>query len=290
MWFVFAISFALITSVTGIILKQIMKEVDEYLALLVSGILALPTLFAIVLIFYQVPVFDGVFVEAVVASTGVSVIAAVLAYRAIKISEISLVNPISAFNPVFTAFVAYVTLGESIGIRGVLGIALVVLGAYLLNVSKIKKGSLLAPLMALVEHRGVQLSFVAYFLWAITPVFQKTAIGHTYPTVPAFASMAGMLGSVVIYFPLTLAKSKKPVYFVKKYLRQFLLVGLLGGVGQALAFAAFGLVDLGVATAVFKVSMVFTVILGWAFFKEKNIKDRLLGSLVMLGGVILLVV
>lgn len=52
---------------------------------------------------------------------------------------------------------------------------------------------------------------------------------------------------------------------------------------------AFSLTKLGYATAIFTLSMPFTVILGWLFFKEKDIKARFLGSVVMLIGVILLV-
>ncbi len=288
MWFWFAISFAFITSISTVIYKRIMKEADEYLTLFVSGLFSLPVLLAIVLIFYEIPKFDGAFVWLVISSVLVNIVAAVLSYRAIKISEISLVNPISAFNPVFTALIAFFALGEKIPTRGVLGIILVVLGAYLLNVSKAKK-DFFAPFRALIAHKGVQLSLVAYFLWAITPIFQKTAITHTVPNVPAFASLVGMLGSVAIYAPLTYKNSKKPIYLAKKYLKLFLLGGILGGVGQAVAFAAFSLTDLGIATSVFKMSMIFTVILGWLFFKERNIKDRLLGSAVMLTGVILLV-
>ena len=156
------------------------------------------------------------------------------------------------------------------------------------KLSKSKKG-IFGPIKALAKHRGVQLSLLAYLLWAISPTFEKTAIFHTVPQVPPFAPLVGMIGAIVIYTPLVAKLSKKPVVILKRYLKLFVLSGFIGGIGMAAAFIAFSLANLGFVTAVFKLSMIFTVILGWLFFKEKDIKDRLLGSAVMLAGVILLV-
>lgn len=288
MWFFFALTFAIASSFSTIIAKHVMREMDEYAYLLFTGIVTMPFLLAIILYFYQIPRVDSTFFLSLAAATAIGVVGAILAYRAIKISEISLVSPISAFNPVFTAIISFFALGEKIGPKGALGILLIVTGAYLLQVSKTKKG-IFAPLVALATHKGVQLSFVAYFIWAVTPTFEKTAIFHTNPQVPPFASLVGMAMSTIIYGFLALKYSSKPIDLAKKYFRFFLLVGLLGGIGMAAAFTAFSLANLGFVTAIFKLSIIFTVILGWLFFKEKDIKDRLLGSLVMLAGVVLLV-
>lgn len=288
MWFPFALTFAIVTSLTVIIAKRIMKEADEYLYLWLNNLFTLPFLLAIVLIFYQIPRIDRSFILATVGAVAISVVAAILAYRAIKISEVSLVNPISSFNPVFTAIISFIVLGEKISFRGVLGILLVVGGAYLLQISESKKGAL-APIKALASHRGVQLSLVAYFLWAITPSLEKTAIFHTSPQVPPFASLAGMVGAIALYTPIVAQVSKKPIDIARRHLKLFVLSGFLGGIGMTAAFTAFSLANLGLVTATFKLSMIFTVVLGWLFFKEKEIKSRLLGSIVMLIGVVLLV-
>lgn len=287
MWFPLALTFALITSVAVIIAKRVMRETGEYLYLWLTTLFTLPFLFFIVIYFYQIPQVDKTFFLAISASLTLDVFAAIFAYRAIKISEISLIAPIAAFNPVFTAIVSSITLGEIIGIKSVAGISLICIGAYLLQISKRERGWL-APFKSLLTNKGVQLSLVAYFLWAITPVFQKTAILHTTPQVPPFVSLAGIVGMAVIFAPIAAKFSTKPVFFVKRYLKLFVILGILGSVGSAAAFIAFSQAQLGLVTAVFKLSIIFTVILGWIFFKERNIKDRLLGSSVMLTGVVLL--
>ena len=288
MWFFFALTFAITSSFGSIIAKKVMREIGEYLYLWLAGIFTIPLLFLIVIYFYQIPQFDKVFLYAIGASILLDVLAAIFAYRAIKISDISLVAPISAFNPVFTAIISLIILREALDLRGWIGILLICGGAYLLYLSKAQK-DLTSPIKSLLANKGIQLSLMAYFIWALTPIFQKTAILHTNPVTPPFVSLFGMLGTNAIFGLLAIRSSQGNFGVVKKLSPLFIIVGLLGAIGQAAAFTAFSLTNLGFATAVFKLSMIFTVILGWLFFKEENIKDRLLGSLVMLAGVVLLV-
>lgn len=287
MWFLFALAFALITSITTIVAKKIMQDTGEYLYILLTTVFTLPFLFLIVIYFYEIPQFDKTFLLVLAASTSLDVLAAIFAYRAIKITEVSLIAPMAAFNPVFTTGVSFIALGEKIGVRGIIGILTVCVGAYVLQISKRQKGWL-SPIRTLLVNKGVQLSLIAYFIWAITPIFQKTAILHTTPQVPPFASLVGTVGLGIAFVPIVAKLSKRPVFFAKRYLKLFILLGVLGATATASAFIAFSQAQLGFVTSIFKLSIVFTVIFGWLFLKEKNIRDKILGSTIMLAGVILL--
>lgn len=288
MWFFYAIIFALLSSFGTVIAKKILGKADVYLGLWLHNLFTIPFLLVIILIFYRIPRIDQSFSFSVVCSVGLDVVAALLAYKALKMSEISLVNPISSFNPVFTAIISYFVLGEKIPFKGCLGIVLIVLGAYLLQFKEVKYG-FFAPFKALLTHQGVRYSLIAYFIWAITPIFQKNAILHTTPQVPPFVSFAGLIGTTLVYTPLVKKYSRNVFPIAKLFFGLLLLGGLLSGLAQVGAFMAFSLANLGFATAVFKLSMIFTVLWGALFFKEKNLKERLLGSVVMLFGVVLLV-
>lgn len=243
---------------------------------------------AISLVFYRIPNLDTTFWLVTIFGTLISVVAAILAYRAIRNSEISLVNSISAFNPVFTTIISFIVLGEKIAIKGVFGVLLVVVGGYLLQLSEAKK-DWLRPLKALLRHKGVQLSFLAYFLWAVTPAFEKTAVIHTTPNNPPFAAFVGQVIAVIILFPIVAKLSPQNIKKGLKMWKMFLLNGFLAGAAISLAFIAYKLTALGALTAVLKLNLVFVPVLGWVFFKERDFKERLLGSVVMLIGVILLV-
>ena len=288
MWFPFALSFAITSSLSVVVAKRIMKGVDEYKYLFASSLFTIPFLFLVSLIFFPLPRLDSTFWVVTSVGTGVSVIGAILVYRAIRQSEISLVNPISAFNPVFTALFSFLLLGEVVGKKDFLGIATVVVGAYFLQLSKTKKG-IFAPIRALILHPGVRLSFVGYLLWAITPAFEKTAILHTFPQNPAFAALIGQIVALGLYTFMVFKTPSNILSDIRRNWKMFLIIGFLSGLGITLAFVTFTLTSLGIATAVFKLSMIFIPVLGWIFFKERDIKERLLGSFVMLIGVILLV-
>jgi uncharacterized membrane protein len=288
MWFLYALTFAFVSSLSVIIAKKVMKNMGEIDFLLYSSLFILPFLFLISSLFFERPQLNQKFWIATVVGTVISLTAAILAYRAIKNSEISLISPISAFNPIFTTLVSAVTLNEIIKPKTGLGILVIVLGAYLLQISKTSQG-LFFPIRALVSHKGVQLSFAAYLLWSITPTFEKTAILNTFPQNPPFAAMMGQIIAIVIYSLFVIKKKGNPLKAIKTNWKLLIISGLLGGIGITAAFKAYTLNSLGPVTAVFKLSMIITVFFGWLFFKEKDIKERLLGSFTMLAGVILLV-
>lgn len=288
MWFIYALSFAVLSSISVVIAKKVMISMDQYSYLFVGNFFGFFAQLAILLIFFQIPKIDLVFIYSVLASSAIGSLGGVLAYKAIRESEISLVGPIASFNPVFTALISFFTLKEAISFKEISGIIIIVIGTYLLEISKTKKG-LFAPIKGLITHKGVQLSFIAYFLWAVTPTFDKTALFHTQPQTPSFVGLVGVFFSAILYGLLTLKFSKNKLEKIKNNSGLLLLVGILGAVGAVVALTAFGLQKLGLVTAIFKLNVIFSVILGAVLFKEKNIKDRLLGSLVMLAGVILLV-
>ena len=75
---------------------------------------------------------------------------------------------------------------------------------------------------------------------------------------------------------------------LKMNLKWFVVNGVGTAFSQAAAYAAFALVYLGYATSVFRLSVLFIIILGGVFLKEERIKERLLGGAVMVLGTILL--
>jgi len=208
-------------------------------------------------------------------------------FFAIKRSSISLIAPIASFSPVFTTFIAIFALNEVPAPVKFMGILLVVVGAYLLNVADIKQG-ILTPFETLFSNKGVLLFLLANFLWGITPIFQKKAILETTPQIPLFASVMGMFFVFLFLTPFALKKSIEYLNKVKSNMKWFLINGVGTAFSQAAAYAAFALVFVGYATSIFRLSTLFIIIMGGVFLKEKRIKERLLGASVMLAGAILI--
>jgi len=288
MWFWLALTFAILSSINVLIYKNILKRSDEYVVAWISSIFTLPVLALIVLLFYQIPRVDWFFAFGIIGTVSLNVMAGILSFRAIKLTDISLIAPISAFNPVFTTLISFFTLKETPDLKGVIGIATIVIGAYVLNLTSFKDG-IFVPFKKLFSHKGVVLALICNFIWGITPVFEKIAIKHTFPQVPPFVSLVGSFSLAVAFWPIMLKKSRSPLTQIRIHLRSFLLAGVFGGIAGAAGFTAYSLTKLGYATAIFKLSMIFTVIWGYLFLKEPAIKEKLLGSVIMLIGVLLLV-
>src|SRR5206468_8916826 len=70
--------------------------------------------------------------------------------------------------------------------------------------------------------------------------------------------------------------------------RAFLLAVVIAGIAPLFGFTAIALGLVGYVTALFKLSAVFTIVWAWLFLGEENIRQRLLGTVVMLiGGVLI---
>src|SRR5229473_321584 len=95
----------------------------------------------------QIPHVDGVFMAALSASVLLNWAATLLSTIALEQADAGLLSPLFTFNPAFTLLVAWLTLAEVPGVRQTIGVAVVLFGAYLLEVEEARTGPL-APLRA----------------------------------------------------------------------------------------------------------------------------------------------
>lgn len=287
-WFWLSLFFAIWTSFSISIIKRLTQKTHFLFIIFAGNIFAFPFLVALIYLMGGFPSVSPKFYLLMISSSVFDFFAAISSYFAISISPISLISPISSFNPAFTTIFAALAIHEIPSPIKLIGITMIVSGAYLLNVSDIK-GGLFLPFKKLFTNRGVLLSLFAYFIWGITPIFQKQAIFETKPVTPLFASLFGNLIVAVLILPILLIKVKNPLKQLGRTWKWFLLLGPFSALAQWAAFTAVILAPLGLVTSVFKLSVLFTILWGFLFFKEKRIKERLLGGVIMILGTLLLV-
>lgn len=288
-WFWLSLGFAFWNSILISIVKRLTQKVHPLLYLLVGFITSIPFLLILVYITGGVPHVYPKFYSLLFLDTILDSLAAISSTVAIMISPISLISPISAFNPLFTTIIAWISLHEDPTPVKLLGILIVVIGSYLLNIRDIKNG-LFYPFKKLYSHRGVQLYLIAQLLWGITPIIQKAAIAQTQPPSPIFTAFFIWLLMTAVILPIVLLKVKNPIGELKGTWLIFLLLAPIGTLATWAAFTAFTLANLGEVTSVFKLSVLFTILWGFIFFKEERILDRLVGAGVMIAGTLLLVI
>lgn len=287
MWVFYAVSYALLSSFGTFIIKKLGKKISFLPLLYIFLIFNIPLTFFLVLFVGGIPKTTPNFYVYMGLSGFLDTIAFVAAFLAISKSDISLLSPISVFSPVFTTIIAAFTIGEIPDPKKIVGILIIVFGAYLLNVTQIKQG-ITAPFKSLFANKGVLLFLLSHTIWSITPIFQKKAIFETTPQIPLYASVVGMCFGFVFLTPFALKKVLGFVKEVKANIKWFMANGIGTAFGQVAAYGAFSLAYLGYVTSIFRLSILFTIILGGVFLKEERIKERLLGASVMLLGAILL--
>lgn len=289
MWAFLALGAAMLTSFNPILYKRMLKDAEPILVVWGSTFLSLPLLglftFALA---SQIPTLDWLFVVGVIGSASLNVIAHLASTRALKLADASLVTPLLIFSPVFTLLISAVFLSEIPSTRGLLGVGLVLLGAYWLNRSS--ETGWLAPFKSLAITPGVTLVLLAGLLWAITPLFEKIAILHTNPESPRFAAFAATTLLVFILTPAVIVRGKSAIVKLSLHRRELILTGLIAGVAPVLGYTAFSLGLVGYVTTLFKLSTLMTVIWSFLFLKERGLAQRLPGSLVMVIGAILITV
>lgn len=287
MWIVFALGAALLTSFNPILYKRMLKEADIFVVVWGVTLLALPLLgiFAFALT-PRIPEVDWLFVLSVLGSAGLNAAAHLASTRALKLADVSLVTPLLIFSPVFTVLLSALFLGEIPSARGVLGVGLVLIGAYWLNY---RPGTnWFAPLQSLALTSGVTLVLLAGLLWAITPLFEKTAILHTTPESPRLAAFVVDALLVAMLTPAVLTRGRAAIEKLLLHRREFFLAGLIAGTAPVLGYTAFSLGFVGYVTTLFKLSTLMTMFWSFLFLKEHGLKQRLPASIVMVAGAILL--
>lgn len=287
MWALLALGAAVLTSFNPILYKRMLRDADSIVVVWSVTLLALPLLGLFTLALTpQFPGVDWFFVIGVLGSAGLNTIAHLASTRALKLADASLVTPLLIFSPVFTVLISAIFLGEVPSARGIGGVGLVLIGAYWLNRSS--GASWLTPFRSLAVSPGVGLVLLAGLLWAITPLFEKTAILHTTPQSPRFAAFVATALLTLTLTPMVIARGRSAVARLSLHRRDLFLAAFIAGSAPVLGYTALSLGFVGYVTTLFRLSTLLTVIWSFLLLKERGVAHRLLGSLIMVVGVILI--
>lgn len=285
LWFFLSLAAALSVATSDALSKYALKDCDEEVVAWARWGLAVPFLLFL-LPFVEVPHLGREFWLITAAAVPLEIAAIIIYMKAIKISPLSLTIPFLALTPVFIIVTSFLFLGELPDLSGAAGIFLIAAGAYLLNIDS-PKGSVWDPFRSILREKGSLLMIVVAFIYSITSVLGKAAIIQSspfffalvYPVIVAsFLSPFAFTG----YRQNSGAVNGRPILFI--------LIGLTNAVMIACHFWAVSLVEVAYMISIKRTSMVFAVLYGWFFFREVNLRERLLGTVVMAAGAALILI
>ncbi|MBN1645530.1 EamA family transporter [Candidatus Woesearchaeota archaeon] len=281
-WFVFALLAALGDSTYFMLAKRFLKGMDMYV--LASGTFMMwAAILFIITFFRRIPAIQEGFWTAVLVTGILNIVAIILYYKALKITDLSLAMPLLSFTPVFLILTSFVFLKEFPRHYGLLGIILVMFGSYILNLqSKLK--SPLAPIKQLFKDKGVLLVLIVAFLWSITSNFDKMVVVKS-DVIFGGAVVALFLG---LSFTTIVLVQKKNLAQYRIHYKKFVITGLLNAFVATVANIALTLQIVPYVISVKRTSILFGVLYGGLLFKEKNFRQRLAGSVIMIAGIVLI--
>ena len=222
------------------------------------------------------------------AALPLEVLAMVLYVLAIRDSPLSLTLPYLAFTPVFSTLNGWLLLGETVSLRGLAGILLVVAGAYALQLEHVRLArprTWLAPLAAIGRQRGSRYMLGVAFIYGVTSVFGKGAL--TYMPASALGPFYFVLLGAFSLLVFALREPKALRVLVRPDWRQWLVAALMAAMAVT-HFLALERVATAYMISVKRVSILFGILFGALLFGEDRLAQHLLAAAAMLAGVMLI--
>jgi len=283
-WLIFGILTAFFEAVKDVFSKQNLKKNDEYVVAwslaFFSAVFLAPFLFFIKIPQLN-PQLNPQFWIALSIGGSINAVTAILYIKAIKLSDLSLTVPLVALTPLFMLLTSPLIVGEYPNFFDCIGIFLIVIGSYLLNIKEKSQGYL-APFKALLHEPGPKLMLIVAFLWSITSNFDKIGVQNSSPIFWLFSLFTAMS---VLLLPVLLHKTPNPSHKIMQQLPMLITMGFVNGLGVIFQMQALTMTLVVQVIAVKRTSVLMGVLFGHFIFKEKDIQQRLLGAAIMIVGV-----
>jgi drug/metabolite transporter (DMT)-like permease len=200
--------------------------------------------------------------------------------------DFSVVYPIArGAAPALLATWAVIFLGERPGGAGLAGLGLIVAGLFIVGSTRTRSAA--GPVAVARPARGAGLALVLALLISIYSVIDGAAVKRVDPfayTVVVFAL------TTLLLTPLVLEKYGWPavVRALRVHVGRVIAVGVLQCLAYMTVLYVYSRAQVSYAGAIRESSIVLGALAGWLYLGEQFGRVRLLGALVMFGGIVLI--
>lgn len=201
--------------------------------------------------------------------------------KAMEIGELSVIGPINSYKSVIGLISAFFLLGEIPSLFGFFGMVLIIWGSkYIFD--KDSEGFS----FKLFKRKDIQFRLLALVLTGTEAAFLKQIIVlSSVETSFVLWCISGALWSFVIL----LLQKKKMTLAKNTHYGVCIVIAICLGLMQYSTNYVFKYMNVGYALALFQLSSIVTVVLGYKIFKEKHFVSKLIGSLIMIFGSCLII-
>jgi drug/metabolite transporter (DMT)-like permease len=285
-WVLLALISAFTLATSDALTKKALTRSNEYLVAWFRILFSIPLLLFI-WFFIPMPKLDIEFYKAFAFALPLEIIAIIFYIKALRISPLSLTLPFLSLTPVFLIVVSYFILGEKVSFRGSIGIIFITVGSYTLNLHEMRKG-IFEPFGTITKEKGSVLMITVALIYSVTSSLGKIAIEHS---SPLFFGITYFIAVTIVFAPIALwlGKGELKSFISGKQFKCLLLPGLFYSVMIASHMIAMSLAKVAYMISVKRTSLIMGVIYGYFLFREKNIRERLIGAVLMFIGFVMIV-
>jgi drug/metabolite transporter (DMT)-like permease len=285
-WILLSLLSAFSLATSDAFTKRALETCNEYLVAWFRLLFSIPILVAL-LIWLPRPHLDTQFFSSFIIALPLEVLSVVLYIKALRRSPLSLTLPFLSLTPVFAIGVSYSILGEKVSLQGMSGIFFLAVGSYVLQLDKLQDG-ILDPIKAIAKEKGSVLMIFVAFIYSITSPLGKMAVLHS---SPLFFGATYTLLLTIFFAPLALWKGRRDIRHFVTYrnYRGLVVPGIFYAIMVASHMTAISLTNVAYMISLKRTSVLMGVIYGYFLFREKNIKLRLTGAIIMSFGFVMIV-
>jgi drug/metabolite transporter (DMT)-like permease len=201
--------------------------------------------------------------------------------RGYRMGDVSIVYPMArGSGPLLAVVFAIILFHEHPGVPGLVGAGVVVAGVVVIGVAG-GRGRFRANRAGILYGLLVGVVIAAYTLWDANAVVNEKLppLGYFWITI---------LVQLVAFAPFALRQPRNTLALARQHWAAALVVGILSPLAYVLILFAFTLAPVALVAPAREVSVVLVALGGWLLFKEPHPAQRIIGAVVVLGGVALL--
>lgn len=226
------------------------------------------------------------FWHAAMATALINVVALPLLLKAYQWGELSSVFPMLLLTPVFMVGTSYVILGETVTLRGVMGMLITLVGLFLIARSSVNHAH---PALSNNNRKGMLLGLLVAFLFSISANFDKlAALRADYVLGPALVMLFLSIGLLPLQFVRAGRSGWRAAHRDHSLLLFPTLMGLILVFDMIVFYTAARLGPASYTILLKRTSIIFGVFWGALFFKERNLWAKLWGVLIALAGLLVM--
>jgi uncharacterized membrane protein len=205
-------------------------------------------------------------------------------FKSLQEGALSVTVPFLSFTSVLLIPLGFLFLGELPSATNLVGVLLATGGGIFMHWRLFSHGWL-APVKAIYRDRGSRyMVYTCLLLAVLSPLDKKLAVmTDIYTQAVIFG-----LSQTTCFLVMSLLQRLPIKATIQSGLYWIALAGILDGSSILLQFSAYRYIDVVTVIAIKRAGIILSVFCGWLFFKERNIRDRLMAASIIFVGVTIL--